>query len=204
MEIIIRNQVVHRIKWEIVLQSYIIIFYLLIKSYKSISILYDSAIPGIIVAILTATTVSDPAKDERYEILMGNIDDDYDDDDEIDEEDNDKSNSSHSNRDLNEDANVRKLILDDSSENERSRGSYVARMCSEFCDPTMLCLALAATFRQCAGFSWAYNTKPYFLKYYPGFDISYWILACSLGGGSFGVFFGGFLSDRVVRLNMNN
>ena len=29
-----------------------------------------------IIAILIAMTVSDPAKDERYEILMGNIDDD--------------------------------------------------------------------------------------------------------------------------------
>ena len=132
---------------------------------------------------------------------MGNIDDDYDDDDDVDGEDNSKSNSSHNNRDLNEDASVRKLIVDDSSENEKSRGSYVARICSEFCDPAMLCLVLAATFRQCAGFSWAYNTKPYFLKYYPGFDISYWVLVCSLGGGSFGVFFGGFLSDRVVRRN---
>ena len=166
------------------------------KSCKSISILYDSAVPGLIIAILIATTVSDPAKDERYEILMGNIDDD-----EVDEEDKSKSNSSHNIRDLNEDANARKLVIDNSSENEQSRGSYGARMCSEFCDPVMLCLALAATFRQCAGFSWAYNTKPYFLKYYSGFDISYWILVCSLGGGSFGVFFGGFLSDRVLRLN---
>ena len=169
------------------------------KKCKSISILYDSAIPGIIIAILIATTVSDPAKDKKYEILMGNIDDD--DDDEVDEEDYGKSKSSHNNRDLNEDASVGKLIIDDSSENERSRGSYGTRICSEFCDPAMLCLVLAATFRQCAGFSWAYNTKPYFLKYYPGFDIFYWVLVCSLGGGSFGVFFGGFLSDRVVRLN---
>ena len=135
----------------------------------------------------------------RYEILMGNIDDD-----EVDEEDSSKSNSSHNYRDLNADLSVRKLIEDDSSENERSRGSYGARICSEFCDPAMLFLVLAATFRQCAGFSWAYNTKPYFLKYYPDFDISYWVLTCSLGGGSFGVFFGGFLSDRVVRLNLNN
>ena len=150
-------------------------------------------------AILIAMTVSDPAKDEKYEVLMGNIDDV--DDDEVDEEDNSKPNSSHNNRDLNEGVSVRKLIIEDISENERPRGSYGARICSEFCDPAMLCLVLAATFRQCAGFSWAYNTKPYFLNYYPGFEISYWILACSLGGGSFGVFFGGFLSDRVVGLN---
>ena len=48
-------------------------------------IYYYSAIPGIIIAILIATTVSDPAKDERYEIVIGNIDDDDDDDDEVDD-----------------------------------------------------------------------------------------------------------------------
>ena len=58
----------------------IIKFLLTNKKCKSISISYDSAIPGIIIAILIATTVSDPAKDKKYEILMGNIDDDDDDD----------------------------------------------------------------------------------------------------------------------------
>ena len=152
---------------------------------------YDSAIPGIIIAVLIATTVSDPAKDERYQISVSTTDD------EDDKDENSKSNSSNQNGDSNEDSSVRNLD-GDFSDNEGSTGSYGARICREFCNPAMLCLLLAATFRQCAGFSWAYNTKPYFLKYYPGFDITYWILACSIGGGSFGVFFGGFLSERVV------
>jgi hypothetical protein len=39
-----------------------------------------------------------------------------------------------------------------------------------------------------------------FQLYYPSFEpyLGYWLLGCSIGGGSFGVFFGGFLSDRLV------
>ena len=50
-----------------------------------------------------------------------------------------------------------------------------------------------------AGLSWAFNTRSYFQQEYPEFDISLWLLACSLGGGGFGVFFGGWLSDRLVQ-----
>jgi len=52
--------------------------------------------------------------------------------------------------------------------------------------------------RHTAGLSWAYNTRPFFQAYYPQFNIGYWILACSILGGSFGVFAGGYFSDRVV------
>ena len=77
--------------------------------------------------------------------------------------------------------------------------------------------------RHTAGLSWAYNTRPFFQAYYPHFNIGaatslipgaeyllrphprlsnpplgYWILACSILGGSFGVFAGGYFSDRVV------
>ena len=51
------------------------------------------------------------------------------------------------------------------------------------------------------GYCWAYNTRLYFGKYYPDFDdqLGWWIFADSLVGGSFGVFFGGFFSDRIVK-----
>ena len=67
--------------------------------------------------------------------------------------------------------------------------------------------------RHTAGLSWAYNTRPFFQNYHPNFNIGnqaankcdqktiisgYWILGASIGGGSFGVFAGGFFSDRVV------
>lgn len=64
----------------------------------------------------------------------------------------------------------------------------------------MLLLLLAAAIRHTGGYAWAYNTRPYFQSYHPTFDsdLGYWLLGCSIGGGSFGVFFGGFLSDRLV------
>merc|ERR1712126_315319 len=64
--------------------------------------------------------------------------------------------------------------------------------------PALLLLLLAAMARHTAGLSWAYNTRPFFQKYHPNFNIGYWILGASIGGGSFGVFAGGFFSDRVV------
>ena len=146
-----------------------------------------SAIPGIVMAVLIATTVSDPAKDDRYKIPVSTVADD--------ERNNSKSYGSSDDIADQTNSSVQALDEDDTKKGFREYGK---RICKEFFSPAMLLLLIAATFRQCAGFSWAYNTKPYFLKYYPGFDISYWILACSIGGGSFGVFFGGFLSDRVV------
>ena len=141
-------------------------------------------------AILIATTVSDPAKDDKYKIPVSTDDDD-------DRASSSKSSSSDNNTDQNT-SSVQQLRDERTSKDTRGFQEYGKRIIKEFFSPEMLFLLLAATFRQCAGFSWAYNTKPYFLKYYPDFDISYWILACSIGGGSFGVFFGGFLSDRVV------
>ena len=65
----------------------------------------------------------------------------------------------------------------------------------------MLLLLFAAAVRHTGGYAWAYNTRLYFQAYHPSFDsdLGYWLLGCSIGGGSFGVFFGGFLSDRLVR-----
>ena len=65
----------------------------------------------------------------------------------------------------------------------------------------MLLLLFAAAVRHTGGYAWAYNTRLYFQAYHPEFDsdLGYWLLGCSIGGGSFGVFFGGFLSDRLVR-----
>ena len=59
-------------------------------------------------------------------------------------------------------------------------------------------LLLAAMARHTAGYAWAYNTRLYFQNYHPDFDIGYWILTASCVGGSFGVFAGGFFSDRLV------
>ena len=36
-------------------------------------------------------------------------------------------------------------------------------------------------------------------EYYPDYNPGLWITACSIFGGSFGVFAGGWLSDRLVK-----
>lgn len=72
---------------------------------------------------------------------------------------------------------------------------------SFFMNPSMLLLLLAACVRHTGGYCWAYNTRLYFGKYYPDFEdqLSWWLFADSVIGGSFGVFVGGFLSDRLVK-----
>jgi len=81
----------------------------------------------------------------------------------------------------------------------KSGKDYVKSLVKNFCSPSMLILLLAAFFRHTAGYCWAYNTKNFFNHYYPCFDIGLWTFAASVGGGSFGVFAGGFLSDRLVK-----
>jgi len=73
------------------------------------------------------------------------------------------------------------------------------KLLRNFCSPTMWLLLLAAFFRHTAGYCWAYNTRNFFQFYYPQFDIGTWTFCASVFGGSFGVFAGGFFSDRLVK-----
>ena len=50
-----------------------------------------------------------------------------------------------------------------------------------------------------AGYSWSYNTQLYMDEYYPEVNPGVWLAMCSIIGGSFGVFFGGWFSDLAVR-----
>jgi len=82
---------------------------------------------------------------------------------------------------------------------------YVSKLWKSFSSPAFLLLLIAAMARQTAGFSWAYNTRLFFQNYYPNFNLGYWILLASCIGGSFGVFAGGFFSDRLVaRLGLHS
>lgn len=76
--------------------------------------------------------------------------------------------------------------------------TYGKSLLRNFFTPSMIILLLAAFARHTAGYSWAYNTRPFFQQYYPDFDLGVWILCASVIGGSFGVFAGGFFSDRLV------
>lgn len=78
--------------------------------------------------------------------------------------------------------------------------SYGKSLLRNFLTPSMLILLLAAFARHTAGFTWAYNTRPFFQQYFPDFDLGVWILCASVLGGSFGVFAGGFFSDRLVKV----
>ena len=49
------------------------------------------------------------------------------------------------------------------------------------------------------GYAWSYNTQNYLNEYYPDYNPGLWLTACSIFGGSFGVFAGGWLSDRLVQ-----
>ena len=50
-----------------------------------------------------------------------------------------------------------------------------------------------------AGYVWGYNTQPFFNTYYPEENTGLWFSWIPLVGGSIGVWFGGFISDRVVK-----
>jgi len=86
---------------------------------------------------------------------------------------------------------------------ERKAGSggtaYFRTLMRNFLSPSMLILLLAACARHTAGLTWAFNTRTFFQEFYPDFDIGIWILCSSVLGGSFGVFAGGFFSDRLVK-----
>ena len=84
-------------------------------------------------------------------------------------------------------------------------GGYLSKLWRSFTNPALGLLLIAAIARQTAGYSWAYNTRPFFQSYHPTFSLGYWILLASCLGGSFGVFAGGYFSDRLVtRLGLHS
>jgi len=76
--------------------------------------------------------------------------------------------------------------------------TYIQKLMKSMTNPALLILLIAAMARHTAGLTWAYNTRLYFQTYHPDFDLGYWILLASVLGGSFGVFAGGYFSDRLV------
>jgi len=114
-----------------------------------------AAVPGIVVAILLATTVKDNRQKEGKDKKV--------------------------------------------SGRDTSAGLYARTLAKSFLSPAMLVLLVAAFFRHTAGYCWAYNTRLFFQFYYPDFDIGMWTFCASVFGGSFGVFAGGFFSDRLVK-----
>jgi len=112
-----------------------------------------AALPGVLLAILLATTVKDP----------------------------------------------RVKVRETKQEDGRDGLAYARTLARSFLSPSMLILLVAAFFRHTAGYCWAYNTRLFFQFYYQDFDIGLWTFCASVFGGSFGVFAGGFFSDRLVK-----
>ena len=74
--------------------------------------------------------------------------------------------------------------------------SYIIKI---FLSPSLLILCLAGSIRNAGGYVWAYNTQPYFDKYYPNVNLGYWMSWIPLVGGSVGVLLGGVISDQVIK-----
>ena len=70
----------------------------------------------------------------------------------------------------------------------------------KFLRPSILLLWVASSIRNAAGYVWAYNTQLYFdgMGQTPT-EIGSYMSWIPIVGGSFGVVFGGFISDRVVQ-----
>ena len=68
----------------------------------------------------------------------------------------------------------------------------------------MLLMFLAAACRHSAGFTWAYNSRLYFLSYYPYSDVGTFFSISAIVGGSLGVIAGGNLTDRMTYNLLNS
>ncbi|MBN3288338.1 SPNS1 protein, partial [Polyodon spathula] len=80
-----------------------------------------------------------------------------------------------------------------------SLSQRLSRILQPFLSPSLLLLCLAGSIRNAGGYVWAYNAQIYFSQYFPVEDVGRWLSWIPLVGGSFGVLFGGFISDRVVK-----
>lgn len=93
------------------------------------------------------------------------------------------------------------------SDNKPAVSSFPADMsllASTLGSPFILVLFLAAAARHCAGFTWAYNARLYFLSYYPEEEVALYLTLAPIVGGTIGVFFGGAFSDRVASKCQSN
>ncbi|PIK45432.1 hypothetical protein BSL78_17707 [Apostichopus japonicus] len=86
-----------------------------------------------------------------------------------------------------------------SSYQDVSAGQKLLAVCKCFLQPSLLMLCLAGSIRNGAGYVWGYNTQNFFNEYHPDVSTGRWLSWIPLVGGSIGVIFGGFISDRIVK-----
>ncbi|CAH1272345.1 SPNS2 [Branchiostoma lanceolatum] len=68
-----------------------------------------------------------------------------------------------------------------------------------FLNPSLMMLIIAGSVRNAAGYIWGNNTQLFFDHYYKDSQVGLWMSWVPLFSGCFGVLFGGFISDRVVK-----
>ena len=130
--------------------------------------------PGLIIAFLLFL-IKDPRKD--IEPILGEV--------KITEYGSTKNSSSEKTR-------RRSLII------VKHEKKYFQTVLEALIQPTMIILFLATSIRHTAGYAWSYNTQNYLNEYYMDYNPGIWLTVCSIFGGSFGVFAGGWISDRLV------
>jgi len=81
----------------------------------------------------------------------------------------------------------------------RQEKSYFKTVLHSLMQPAMVLLFVATSVRHTAGYAWAYNTQNYLNEYYMNYNPGLWLALCSIFGGTFGVFAGGWLSDQLVK-----
>ncbi|KAB7498423.1 hypothetical protein Anas_04232, partial [Armadillidium nasatum] len=79
------------------------------------------------------------------------------------------------------------------------RGSRWEDVLKTFRQGIIIMLIISACIRHTAGFTWAYNTQPFYNTYYPDYNLGIWITIISIVGGAVGVAVGGFTSDKIIR-----
>ncbi|KAF2885090.1 hypothetical protein ILUMI_21093 [Ignelater luminosus] len=92
----------------------------------------------------------------------------------------------------------RQAIGEATDENPAAKTKKRAILWSVLKDPRIIMLALAASIRHCGGMCFAYNCDLYYQRYFPDYDLGWWLFAVTIVVGSIGVVAGGIVSDKFV------
>ncbi|XP_071948158.1 protein spinster homolog 1-like [Antedon mediterranea] len=82
---------------------------------------------------------------------------------------------------------------------QQTTSEKLVSMWKPFLKPALIMICIAGSIRNGAGYVWGYNTQLFFNTYYPDINTGNWFSWIPLVGGSLGVAFGGFISDRFVK-----
>ncbi|KAF6023363.1 hypothetical protein EB796_018320 [Bugula neritina] len=92
------------------------------------------------------------------------------------------------------------LLEEDPQPTQPSWSEKLKELFFAFLSPPLLMLCLAGSIRNAGGYTWAVNTQLFFeSQHQTSEQIGSYMSWIPLVGGSVGAFFGGFISDRVVK-----